>query len=229
MARGRGAVDGCDRQPLLALQGRTGGQFGAHASGENVRGRGRATPRDPLRVGERAGQGQFILAGARARPPLRGVARTTRVGARRVGGVHAGQVEPRRLVVRQSGGETRQARLRLLDPGRLGAAEARVRAAPDPALHAAQVGTRRAHVLRQEGHEARRLRRADDAARRQEGPAQRRVQRQRRQGAAKRGGGPGLVDGPQGGQTLPGGLPRALGWCVQQGELLHRRAPGGDL
>ena len=229
MARGRGTVDGGDRQPLLALQGRAVGQLGAHAPGQNVRRRGRATPRNPLRVGERTGQGQFVLAGARARPPLPGAARTTRVGARRLGGVGAGQVEPRQLVVRQPGRKALQARLRLRDPGSLGAAEARVPAAPEPALRAAQVGARRAHVLRQEGHEARRLRLPQDRARRQEGPAERRVQRQRRQGAAERGGSPGLVDGPQGGQTLPGGLPRALGWSVEQGELLHRRAPGGDL
>ena len=229
MARGRGTVDGGDRQPLLALQGRAVGQLGAHAPGQNVRRRGRATPRNPLRVGERTGQGQFVLAGARARPPLPGAARTTRVGARRLGGVGAGQVEPRQLVVRQPGRKALQARLRLRDPGSLGAAEARVPAAPEPALRAAQVGARRAHILRQEGHEARRLRLPQDRARRQEGPAQRRVQRQRRQGAAERGGSPGLVDGPQGGQTLPGGLPRARRWSVEQGELLHRCAPGGDL
>ena len=229
MARGWRAVDGGDRQPLLALQGRTLGQLGAHASGENVRGRGRAAPRDPLRVGERAGQGQLVLAGARARPPLPGTARIARVATRRLGGVGAGQVEPRQLVARQPGRKALQARLRLRDPGRLGAADPRVPAAPEPALHAAQVGARRAHVLRQEGHEARRLRRPQESARRQEGPAERRVQRQRRQGAAERGGGPGLVDGAQGGQTLPGGLPRARGWSIEQCELLHRRAPSGDL
>ena len=41
--------------------------------------------------------------------------------------------------------------------------------------------------------------------------------------------GPGLVDGTQGGQTLPGGLPHARGWSVEQGKILHRRAPRGDL
>ena len=157
VARGRGAINGSHRQPLLALQGRTVGQLAAHAARQNVRGRGRATPRDPLRVGERAGQGQLVLAGSRALSPLPRATRSPCVAARRVRRVSAGQVESRQLPVGQPGREAPQACLRFLDARRLGAADSRVPAAPKSALEASQVGTRCAHVLRQEGHEARRL------------------------------------------------------------------------
>ena len=229
MARGRGTVNGGDRQPLLALQGRTIGQFAAHAARQNIRGRGRATPRDPLRVGERAGQGQLVLAGARAPPRRPKTAHAPSVAARRVGGISARQVESRQLPVCQPGRQAFQASLRFLDARRLGAADSRVPAAPKSALEASQVGARSAHILRQQGHEARRLRRPQESARSKKGPAQGRVQRQRRQRAAQSGRGPGLVDGTQGGQTLPGGLPRARGWSVEQGEVLHPRAPRGHL
>ena len=199
VARGGGAVNGGHRQPLLALQGRTVGQFAAHAARQNVRGRGRATPRDPLRVGERAGQGQLVLAGSRAPPRREGVARASSVAARRVGGISARQIEFHQLPVRQPGREAPQACLRFLDARRLGAADSHVPAAPKSALHASQVGARSAHIFRQQGHEARRLRRPQESARSQKGPAQGRVQRQRRQRAAQSGRGPGLVDGTQGG------------------------------
>ena len=127
--------------------------------------------------------------------------------------------------------QTLQARLRLLHPRCLRLPHSRLAGASttQPTLQRTQVSPRRTHILRQEGHKARRLRRPQDRARRQEGPAQGRVQRQRRQRAAESGGGPGLVDCPQGGQALPGGLPRARGWSIQQGEFLHRGAPRGNL
>ena len=215
MARGRSPVDRGHGQPLLALQGGTLRQLGAHAARQNV-GRGsRAAPRDPLRVRERARQGQLVLAGARTRLPLS----------------HNGCERALRRGSRQTLRQTLQARPRLLHPCRLRLPRSRVAgaSATQPALHRTQVSPRRAHVLRQEGHETRRLRRPQDRARREERPAQGRVQRQRRQRAAQSGGGPGLVDGAQGGQTLPSGLPRARGWSVEQGELLHRSAPRGDL
>ena len=216
MARGRSPVDRGHGQPLLPLEGRTLRQLGAHAARQNV-GRGpRAATRDPLRVRQRARQSQLVLAGARTRLPVR-----SRNGCE--GFVRRGS--------RQTLRQTLQAHPRLLHPCRLRLPDSRIAGATatQPTLHRTQVSPRRTHVLRQEGHETRRLRRPQDRARRQEGPAQGRVQRQRRQRAAQSGGGPGLVDGAQGGQALPGGLPRARGWSVQQGEFLHRSAPCGNL